>query len=146
MHRPNDMKSVVYISSAVNFMAEDDLSQILKISRVNNTQQNLTGLLLFSEGTFMQFLEGEDDNVDQTFEKIERDPRHRDLFKIMDGPIAQRNFTEWSMAFTTLNAQEMEHVKGFINSTDAITSLTDNHKNITLIKAFLKTNNLILSI
>jgi hypothetical protein len=52
------MYFLVYVSSAVNLFSDEDLIQLLEVSRRNNEKAEITGLLLYSSGNFMQTLEG----------------------------------------------------------------------------------------
>ena len=77
-----------------------EINQILARSRVNNARDGVTGGLLFSNGCFAQVLEGPLQAVEETFERIQCDERHRDVTVLQSGPIEMRDFPDWSMAFT----------------------------------------------
>ena len=76
-----------------------DIRSILAVSRRNNARDGITGGLLFSEGCFAQVLEGPLDAVEGAFERIQCDERHSDVTVLQSGPIATRDFPDWSMAF-----------------------------------------------
>ncbi len=76
-----------------------DIGRILDASRRNNARDGITGGLLFSQGCFAQVLEGPLDAVENTFERIQCDERHGDVTVLQSGPIAARDFPDWSMAF-----------------------------------------------
>ncbi|PZQ55186.1 MAG: hypothetical protein DI570_22320 [Phenylobacterium zucineum] len=100
------MISLAYFSSATPGHGQPDLVPILAASRRNNSAAGVTGLLCHIDGSFLQFLEGDDDAVRATFERISHDPRHRDLVKVHDAPIAGRAFGEWSMGL--VNPKEVD--------------------------------------
>ncbi len=77
---------------------------ILDASRRNNQRSGVTGGLLFSVGCFAQVLEGPTEAVQEAFERIQCDERHSDVTVLEAGPIAKRDFPDWSMAFS--GAQE----------------------------------------
>jgi hypothetical protein len=77
---------------------DEEINHILRTSRVNNSRQNVTGALLFSSGYFAQVLEGPQSAIEQTFERIQRDPRHGDVTILQGESRKQRSFPEWSMA------------------------------------------------
>ena len=52
------MKQIIYISSAAKKMDDDDLLDILKTSRENNKKNDISGMLLYDNGSFIQVLEG----------------------------------------------------------------------------------------
>lgn len=87
------------IPGTVQAMAAD-VRAILAASRANNARDGITGGLLFSEGCFAQVLEGPAAAVEGTFERIQCDPRHGDVTVLQAGPVATRDFPDWSMGFT----------------------------------------------
>ncbi len=76
-----------------------EVQKILACARRNNAQLGITGALLFTANSFIQILEGPQDVVKATFERIKDDPRHRDISLLHFDPLAQRTFPIWSMAF-----------------------------------------------
>jgi len=73
------MLSLIYVSTAVKPLSDEELLDILKLSRENNATKEITGLLLYKGGNFMQVLEGPDEAVEALYKKIEADPHHKDL-------------------------------------------------------------------
>ena len=67
------MLCLVYVSAAKNQLPDFDVGEILRQSRNNNAKQGISGILLYSDGNFMQALEGEKEAVEQTFARISRD-------------------------------------------------------------------------
>lgn len=99
-----DLIQVVYTSSARSrHMSNDEVRQILQASRRNNTGKGITGLLLYRDGSFAQFLEGPADAVDSLYDKIERDPRHHGVIRVLRQAVTKRDFRQWSMAFRDLD-------------------------------------------
>ncbi|MDO7841722.1 BLUF domain-containing protein [Sphingomonas immobilis] len=92
------MLQLVYISTAVPSVGENDLSKILARSRTNNRHDELTGFLLFNGQRFLQALEGPDAHVESTIARIATDPRHRALVTLSRRAIDAREFGEWAMA------------------------------------------------
>ena len=85
---------------------------ILYISRINNGRVGVTGALLFNSGCFAQVLEGNQEAVETTFERIQRDERHGDVSLLSFGAVAERSFTNWSMAFVGASAFDAERFGG----------------------------------
>ena len=85
--------------------AEAAIEQILAASRRNNERVGVTGALMFNGGAFAQVLEGPQKGVEETFERIQRDPRHGDVTVLEGGPIKVRGFVNWSMAFVGQSAR-----------------------------------------
>jgi hypothetical protein len=56
---------------------EATLSDILGVSRRNNSRDEITGILMYADRTFFQVLEGEQSAVEDCYYKqILNDPRH----------------------------------------------------------------------
>jgi hypothetical protein len=97
------MHYLIYVSSAEMLMSSDDLMFLLTECREKNPRVGVTGMLLYKGGNFMQMLEGEQSVIMALYEKIKRDRRHKDVIKILDGQIQQRNFENWSMGFVNMD-------------------------------------------
>ena len=78
---------------------EREVRSILATSRARNQAAGITGALLFTASGFAQVLEGPRDAVEHAFERINADPRHRDVTVLSFTPIERRSFPEWSMGF-----------------------------------------------
>lgn len=98
------LMQLIYTSTASRDFSEEELAGILKNAVKNNKQRNVTGLLLFTKGTFMQVIEGEPDVIDALFKTISADPRHRDIEQHVLNPIREREFCEWHMGYRSLSS------------------------------------------
>lgn len=97
------MLTLVYVSSATRYFTNGELLKLLEICRANNQRLDITGLLLYKGGNFMQVLEGPDAEVVGLYQKIERDNRHRGSIKLLQRETAQRDFADWTMGFCNLD-------------------------------------------
>eukprot|EP00456_Euglypha_rotunda_P041709 TRINITY_DN3241_c0_g1_i3.p1 TRINITY_DN3241_c0_g1~~TRINITY_DN3241_c0_g1_i3.p1 ORF type:complete len:138 (-),score=31.74 TRINITY_DN3241_c0_g1_i3:20-433(-) len=93
------MKRLLYISTARSILNASELEELLSKSRAANAKADLTGLLLVGGRRFLQVLEGPDEAVIQTYERIKNDPRHFALVKLHDKAIEARAFGSWSMGY-----------------------------------------------
>lgn len=107
------MLSLIYVSSSKELMNEGQLLDILKTSRENNSQKEITGMLLYKGGNFMQVLEGPDDAVEALFETIRADSRHKDVSVISREQISMRQFPAWEMAFQDLDNPNIRNEPGY---------------------------------
>jgi hypothetical protein len=57
----------------------------------------VTGVLCFSEGIFLQVLEGGRGPVNRLYHRIAADPRHTELELLLYEDIGERRFAGWSM-------------------------------------------------
>lgn len=92
------MFQLVYVSSGVPAREPVDIDAILITSRRNNRIAGLTGMLYADQRRFLQVLEGDEPDVNATFERIRADPRHRAVVVLSRRTIAAREFGEWEMA------------------------------------------------
>jgi len=107
------MLSLMYVSTSVKLLNDEELLDILKISRENNSSKDVTGLLLYKGGNFMQVLEGPDEAVEALYEKIKVDPRHKDVNVLSREQISARQFPAWEMAFQNLDNPEVKNEPGY---------------------------------
>ncbi|GGD16833.1 BLUF domain-containing protein [Aquisalinus flavus] len=103
---------LAYLSSATHLMSEKAMKDILEKSRHNNKADNITGLLLYNDGSFFQVLEGEKDKVMACYKRIQKDRRHDNCITLLDGEGENRTFMSWDMAFIPfgeLNEAQQNH-------------------------------------
>lgn len=101
-----DFHQLVYVSIATRDFDQDDLRDILEVSRKNNAEQGITGLLLYSNRNIVQVLAGARENLEQLFEKIRRDSRHRQVTLLSFDPAPERKFKDWSMGYKRIEFSE----------------------------------------
>lgn len=102
---------LVYISSATGLATNTKLAYMLKNARRYNRTQKITGVLLFDEGNFMQYLEGPRTSIDELYVRIQRDPLHTGIFEMIRESIDHRMFAEWNMGFKAFNTPSMQHLE-----------------------------------
>ena len=95
-----------YTSTATSDMQRQDLVDLLDVSRRNNEQLGITGLLLYTSDRFIQLLEGDEAKVRALYELIQRDQRHRDVTLVFEGQVPERECPDWSMGFQALPDSE----------------------------------------
>ena len=98
---------LVYVSTAHTRLREPELEQLLSLSRARNQLDAVTGVLLYNDGNFMQYLEGPDAALRQTYQRIRADPLHGNLIELLLEPITERVFTTWAMGFARPTASEL---------------------------------------
>jgi hypothetical protein len=88
---------LMYCSRAVPAVDQEELFSILKKSKANNAKTGVTGALCFSEGIFIQVLEGGRNAVNALYNRIAGDARHKDVVLLAYQEIEERRFAGWSM-------------------------------------------------
>ena len=107
------MFHLVYASTAVKAFSSEALLVLLQRSRAKNARLDITGFLLYKNGSFMQALEGEETVVRDLFATIAKEPRHRDILTLVAIPVPKRQFPDWSMGFQNLDGYEPKGVPGY---------------------------------
>ena len=99
------MRQLLYVSTAARGFDEAGLEDILAAARRNNPHHDVTGMLLYLNGAFMQVLEGPQGDVGAIYERILKDERHWGAQILLDRE-AERSFAQWSMGFERLAGGE----------------------------------------
>lgn len=88
---------LVYTSTATRAMTDADLQELLAQARSNNEELDITGLLLYANGQFLQVLEGPEPAVRRLFDTIRNDPRHTSVETLLTTDTTERTFPDWKM-------------------------------------------------
>jgi len=92
------LTELIYMSTLVGD-SEQELGAILESSVRHNQLNGITGMLLFYRGGFLQVLEGEALQVQETYSRICGDKRHCDILTLSSSEIPRRHFENWSMGY-----------------------------------------------
>jgi Sensors of blue-light using FAD len=106
--RKDMLVELLYCSVSVEpRLTKKDLDQILASARRRNVAQDITGMMFYHRGEFVQILEGSKESVANVYKNfICSDPRHAAINKVCENTITHRSFSEWSMGF--VGDQEIE--------------------------------------
>jgi hypothetical protein len=139
-----DLRRLVYVSAAKMLFSDDDLTALLADARRRNQARNVTGMLIYHGGNFMQAVEGAPDAIDALMSSIRRDPRHFKVITIVDMKDSKRDFADWAMAFRNVKAMDANAgaVAELALNSSAIRQRFDDQ---TLAKQILKTFHACLS-
>lgn len=103
----NTLFKLVYTSSRRPHCDDQEIERILAACRRNNPQKNVTGILIHSQQRFLQYLEGEKDEIYHLYEHIKLDDRHGGVNLRYFSPIDERLFPSWQMGYKDLDQQAM---------------------------------------
>ncbi|WP_223623387.1 BLUF domain-containing protein [Microbacterium sp. EST19A] len=99
--------STVYTSAATAPFDGDDLTRLLTQSRSANEARDVTGVLLYRQGRFVQYLEGDEATVRELVDRIGADPRHGGFRVLVDDEHESRYFPQWTMGFVSEEADAL---------------------------------------
>ena len=93
------MHAIVYVSEYTKSdeSINQDLNDITKIAKETNPTLSITGLLFYHNRKFLQIIEGEKDSLEKLMVSIEKDPRHRNIERIIDEKAIRRSYEDWNM-------------------------------------------------
>lgn len=133
-----DLIHCVYSSAATVELSNQELNTLLDTARAINSKLNITGMLLYEKRSFFQVLEGPANVVKALYAKIDRDKRHDTVVKIIEEPIDERSFSDWTMGYAGVTGKELKEIEGlndFFSSQKCYTELDENRAK-TLLAAF----------
>lgn len=97
------MSLIQLIYYSQNTLEADDrgqlqnLREILSKARAKNAENGVTGYLIFDKAYFLQILEGEEEAVGATYDRIKGDRRHARVTLVEKRAIQLRSFADWTM-------------------------------------------------
>ncbi len=112
---------LTYVSTAVEMFTSESLHELVRKAAEKNQTLDITGVLLYSGGAFLQVLEGPEPEVAELFARIELDPRHTFVECAQRDHVQERLFPEWSMELqnfdehAAVNPQHMRVIRTFLD-------------------------------
>jgi len=98
----------VYTSRPRMPMTKDVLDEITSKSIKNNKKIGITGMLLGIENRYLQYLEGDEEEVKILLQKIKKDGRHYEVTQWVSGFSENRIFRDWSMGSWLMSNKQLE--------------------------------------
>ncbi|OYV39501.1 MAG: hypothetical protein B7Z80_07140 [Rhodospirillales bacterium 20-64-7] len=106
--------SIVYRSRAAREMSDYDLYELVQAAQLRNARDAITGLMLYDDGRFYQWLEGPGENVARLMRSISADPRHAEIEILSDKPTAARQFGDWKMRLASRGVRSIHSVHNVV--------------------------------
>lgn len=93
------MRVIAYTSEIEPSSGDADsiINDIVTTSKENNAATNITGVLFYHEGRFLQIIEGEEKDLRELTTRIESDKRHKNFKYLIDTEEKERGFGGWKM-------------------------------------------------
>ncbi|MEO1475317.1 MAG: BLUF domain-containing protein [Pseudomonadota bacterium] len=102
----DDLVALSYKSRPVTEFSASDRARLLQQARHNNSELEVSGVIVIGADCIYQWLEGPTASVDALIERIGNDPRHRDVEILERYPIRHRLFEPWTMLLATDRGDE----------------------------------------
>ena len=107
MTDPETLQALTYVSSARAPMKDAGLQQLLQRARANNQREGVTGVLLYADGNFMQYIEGQPEALQRVYAIIRADRKHHGLIELFSEQVSERAFSDWTMAYAPTHKAEI---------------------------------------
>ena len=114
------LEQLVYVSADTRGVTNPiRAADILAEARRNNSRDDITGVLTFTGGQFIQILEGHSDKLEDLLARLAVDVRHRDLRILSRRTIEHRDFKGWDMVSPRLARAQIERLNTLLLQTPA---------------------------
>jgi hypothetical protein len=100
------MHAIAYVSAASWSLLDEQIDRLVARARHRNALNGITGVLLYCDGNFMQYIEGDEDTVVETFARIRASDSHYQINELMNQAILEREFGDWTMGFSRPTPEE----------------------------------------
>jgi hypothetical protein len=100
------LKQIIYLSRPIVPVTSELIESISMRARLRNPALEITGLLLYGSGRFMQLVEGPEPRVRTLLEKVGNDPRHTEIEILLDRNIETRFYPDWYMGVYNIDAND----------------------------------------
>jgi len=94
---------LIYTSERLPHCVQEEIDDILRSCQQNNSKKDITGVLLYSDTRFVQYLEGDFKAIYRLFEKIKKDHRHKNVIMVSSARIEKRVFPTWQMGSKSIS-------------------------------------------
>jgi len=92
---------IIYLSKSCIDFSQAQIEQLARRCAQNNQRRDVTGVLYYQGGHFIQCLEGQDQDLVKLYAQILQDPRHHEQITLVIKPIEQRMFPKWGMGLVS---------------------------------------------
>lgn len=118
------MRRLIYTSFTQQRMLPDALFELLTRARAANQRAQISGVLFYHDGCFVQCLEGPSEAVSSLMNAIRRDRRHQSVTVLYDERSARRRlFRQWTMGFFHMDAIEGVAPPGLLSNQSSVETL-----------------------
>ncbi len=114
--------AISYVSTANYDLNQAEVAEILTLTEERNNNEGVNGLLIYSEGSFFEVIEGEESKIKELYKGIQVDPRHKNLILIFGKKIDKPLFDDKEAHFISENTKhrkmKMENFLYYIKDLD----------------------------
>ena len=107
-----ELRRLIYTSQATKKLSKRNLLDLLHDSRSYNKIDNISGILMHSNGCFLQVIEGRRDVIEHLVGRLLKDSRHIKFKIIFDCSVISRLFPSWTMSCADFDNPELSLIPG----------------------------------
>ena len=123
------LSHLAYVSVRKRNCTDEEIEKILAACKTNNAPLDITGVLLYSETKFIQYVEGEASALTKLYDKIKQDTRHEKAVMISYSPIQERIFPSWQMGSRKIAGADISFLTDITaDDKDVFKKITDGVK------------------
>lgn len=96
-------------------------------------------MLILYNDTFIQMLEGEEEDVLNTYERIAKDDRHDSVLKLFEGYTDKRHFPDWKMALEVVDEDYFREIDAYESLSEGdkfLQNVDDDHIGLKMLRFF----------
>lgn len=135
---------LIYSSKAVPGITEKHLQDIIRQAETKNDLKGITGMLVYHDRTFIQMLEGNEQAVRETFDRITEDYRHTAVIELFSGYENKRHFADWNMALEVVDDATFSKIGAYRTLEDGdrlLHQVDDGHIGLKMLRYFYEMRN-----
>ena len=108
--------SICYVSSITDILEDLIIKDLFSDFVYKNIQNNISGILLYNAGNFLQYLEGNEQEIKALYyNKICNDYRHKNPIVILEKKIDKLYFSGFEAGYTSIIEQnQVKNLKSYL--------------------------------
>ena len=134
---------LLYVSRAVKADDSEATESILASSRAYNISHGITGILCYGGGVFLQALEGGRNQVNDLYNVIIKDGRHKDVVLLHYEEISERRFAGWTMGHVRLDRLNPSIVLKYSETAELDPYAVSGHVSFSLLEELMATASIV---
>lgn len=96
-----ELNFLLYVSQATDSLSDEAQAGLREKAMLYSQKENVTGVLVYRKGFFMQYIEGQETELLDLFQKLRGTPRHFNVRVLSRGVLDQRLFNNWSVRWVS---------------------------------------------
>lgn len=133
------LQCIAYVSTAHRRdIPTEEIDALLVDARAFNQSHGVTGVLLFSDGNYFQYLEGSPESVALVYQRVLQASGHFAIIELVNMRVDRRQFSSWSMGFAKVAQSELQEIShaSWAEQRDTLSQQADIHSGVALLLSY----------